>query len=85
MKRIRFHLCSFSCLDELKGKNRTYENVKALALKIGKFSAFDPRLNKKDGVIFNRLCRDPEIETFDLGYPWTGVRKKNTGLKVVDE
>ena len=81
MKRISFHLCSFSSLDELNGKNRTYENVKALALKIGKFSAFDPLSNKKDGDIFNRLVRDSEIETWDLGYPWTGVRKR----QVVDE
>ena len=76
MKRIRFYLCSFSCLDELKGKNRTYENVKALALKIGRFSIFEATQTLKDAKIFDRFCQDPEIETFDLGYPWTGIRRK---------
>ena len=52
------------------------KNVKELAIQIGKFSVFDVALNKKDADIFTRLCRDPDIETFDLGYPWTGIRRK---------
>ena len=69
-------LDSFSTVSDLRGKARTYENIKAAVLAAGRFSCFDVR-TKRDGEMFTRLCRDPEIETFDLGYPWTGVRKKN--------
>lgn len=75
------HVCSFSSLDELKGKKRTYEAVKALALKIGRFSCFEASATVKDGQLFTRLCADPDIETFDLGYPWTGIRVRSPESK----
>lgn len=68
-------LDSFSTVSDLRGKNRTYENIKAAVLAAGRFSCFDVE-TKKDGVMFTKLCKDPEIETFDMGYPWTGVRRK---------
>ena len=65
----------FNTVGDLRGKDRTYENIKAAVLKAGKFSCFDVETNR-DGRLFTQLCRDPEIETFDLGYPWTGVRRR---------
>ena len=70
-------LDSFDTVSDLRGKNRTYENIKAAVLKAGRFSCFDVE-TKKDGVMFTELCRDPEIETFDMGYPWTGVRRRTS-------
>lgn len=68
-------ICCFTSVSDLRGKDRTYENIKAAVLKAGKFSCFDVETNR-DGRLFTQLCRDPEIETFDLGYPWTGVRRR---------
>ena len=73
----KVHLCSFSTTDELRGKSLTYANVKACVLRAGRFSCFEASENRTRAVLFTNLCHDPEIETFDLGYPWTGVRRKN--------
>ena len=67
----------FDTVSDLRGKNRTYENIKVAVLAAGRFSCFDVE-TEKDGVMFTELCRDPEIETFDLGYPWTGVRRRTS-------
>ena len=71
----KVYLDRFDTVSELRGKQRTYENIKQAVLSAGRFSCFDVQ-TRKDGQIFTRLCKDPEIETFDLGYPWTGVRLK---------
>lgn len=68
-------VCSFTSTDELKGKNRTYENIKALVLRVGCFSTFDVN-GRKDGQIFTALCRDPELEVVEMPYPWVGIRRK---------
>ena len=65
----------FDAVSDLRGKDRTYENIKAAVLAAGKFSCFDVETDR-DGIMFTKLCRDPEIETFNLGYPWTGVRRR---------
>lgn len=65
----------FDTVSDLRGNNRTYENIKAAVLAAGKFSCFDVE-TEKDGRMFTDLCNDPEIETFDMGYPWTGVRRR---------
>lgn len=67
----------FDSVSELRGKNRTYENIKKAVLKAGRFSVFDVETNR-DGVLFTRLCEDPEIELCGGEYPWTNVRKKIT-------
>lgn len=74
MKRM-IHLCRFDVVSDLRGKNRTYENIKKAVLAAGRFSVFDVETNK-DGRMFTQLCKDPEIETFLLEYPWTGVKLK---------
>jgi len=71
MKQI--FLCRFDTISDLRGKKRTYENIKAAVLEAGKFSCFDVETNK-DGRMFTKLCRNPEIETFKMSFPWTGVR-----------
>ena len=66
----------FDTVSDLRGKKRTYANIKAAVLKAGRFSVFDVESNS-DGKLFTRLLNDPEIETFYLCYPWTGVRRRN--------
>jgi hypothetical protein len=74
----RVIICRFDTVSDLRGKDRTYANIKAAVLKAGRFSVFDVESNR-DGRLFTELCRDPEIETFDLPYPWTGVRLRPAG------
>jgi hypothetical protein len=68
----------FDVVSDLRGKNRTYEKIKKAILKAGRFSCFDVQ-TKKDGKIFTDLGNDPEIEFFEMGYPWTGVRRRGEG------
>ena len=67
------HLCRFDTVSDLVGKQRTYENIKKAVLKAGRFSCFDVN-TKKDGIIFTKLCKDPEIEVIEMEYPWTGIK-----------
>ena len=70
----RIFIDCFDSADHLTGRKRTYAAVKAAVLKAGRFSTFEATSNMKNARLFTKLCRDPEIETFDMGYPWTGVR-----------
>ena len=65
----------FDTVSDLRGKKRTYENIKAAVLKAGKFSCFDVE-TRRDGVMFTQLCNDPEIEVVKMNYPWTGIRRR---------
>jgi hypothetical protein len=76
MAKHGFHICSFDSTGDLKGKKLTYEAVKAIVLEVGRFSVFEATATNKHASIFTRLCKDPELETFDMGYPWTGIRRK---------
>lgn len=78
MKHYAVHICNFSSTDELRGKTLTYENIKAVVLKAGRFSVFDATQTDKHARLFDRLERDPEIETYrnPPGYPWIGVRER---------
>lgn len=69
------HVCHFASADHLVGKRRTYEAVRDAVLERGRFSVFEVN-TAKDAKLFTRLCADPEIETFEMGFPWTGVRRK---------
>jgi len=64
----------FDSVSELRGKKRNYENIKKLVLKAGRFSVFDVE-TRKDGILFTRLCDDPDIEIYKKAYPWTYVRE----------
>lgn len=79
------HLCSFQAGPDVEwrvGKGRlcqiSYEEFKAAALKAGRFSCFEASENGYAASLYTRLCRDPEIETMTLGFPWTGVKKRET-------
>lgn len=69
----------FDTVGDLRGKDRTYENIKAAVLEAGRFSCFDVE-TKKDGIMFTDLCNDPELEidTVNFSYPWTGVRRRTS-------
>lgn len=71
----RVYLDRFDTVSHLRGKNRTYENIKTAVLRAGRFSCFDI-VTQKDAKIFTALCRDPEIEIdkVNFKYPWTGVK-----------
>lgn len=68
------HIDCFEAAGHVTGKRRCYESVREAVIKAGRFSCFEATASMTNAVWFTRLCRDPEIETFDLGYPWTGVR-----------
>jgi hypothetical protein len=70
------HVCRFDSVSHLRGKQRTYENIKRAVLEAGKFSAFDIETDK-DGRLFTKLCHDPELEITLLQYPWTAVKLRN--------
>ena len=71
-------ICRFDAVSHLRGKQRTYKNIKEAVLAAGRFSVFDVE-TKKDGYIFTDLCHDPELEIdLSCGYPWVGVTKKAT-------
>ena len=59
-----WHVDRFDSTLDIPKKQRTYERVKARVLEAGRFSAFEA---SDDAGNFNRLCRDPEVQTFDLG------------------
>lgn len=73
---MRVHIDRFDSTEHLTGKKRTYQAVKEAALAAGRFSVFEATSTQKNAVLFTDLVRDPEIEAFDLGYPWTGIRRK---------
>jgi len=58
-------------------RRTTYQEFKQAILKVGRFSVFE---TGEHSWLYNELCRDPEIETSDLGFPWTGVRKREGGI-----
>lgn len=68
-------ICSFDTCSHLRGKKRTYANIKAAILAAGRFSTFDVETDK-DARMFNKLCCDPELDVTLLDYPWTGVKLK---------
>jgi hypothetical protein len=76
MSKYGIHIDRFDSADDIRGKQRTYEAVKARILNIGRFSCFEASQDRKSADIFTRLCRDPEIEVVEMGYPWTGIRRK---------
>ena len=75
MSKIR--LCRFDSIADIK--NPTYEQIKERVLDVGRFSSFDPM--PRTAHYFNRLAKDPDLELFVMGYPWTGVRRKHSGTQ----
>jgi hypothetical protein len=76
MSKRAIHICRFDSAEHLTGRKRTYEAVKAAVLEAGRFSVFEATANQRNASLFTRLCRDPELETFDMWFPWTGIRRR---------
>lgn len=76
MSKGAIHICRFDSAEHLAGKKRTYEAVKEAVLEAGRFSVFEATASMKNAKLFTRLTKDPEIETFEMPFPWTGVRRK---------
>jgi hypothetical protein len=66
---------TFTCLDDVKGRDRSDPRKLLAALdKAKKFSCFDIDLHGGMGRAMTWLMRESGwIKTTDLGYPWTGV------------
>ncbi len=82
-------VCSFSSVDEIKGVNgtrklrgaadrRVYGALKASVVAAGRFSVFEATASQRAADLYTRLTKDFELETFDLPFPWTGVRERST-------
>jgi hypothetical protein len=69
------HACSFQSAPDVT-RRTTYAEVKTAVLAAGRFSTFEADANKHAARLFTQLCSDPTVETFDMGYPWTGVRRR---------
>ena len=69
------HIDSFQSAPDVTRKTK-YEDLLAVVLKAGRFSCFEASANRAAASLFDQLCRDPTIETWEMGYPWTGVRLK---------
>ncbi len=76
MPKTTIYLDSFTTLDEIPRNERTYDVIKATALKAGQFSVFDA-YDAHMGKLLTALMQDPEIEEVPMGYPWTGVRLRS--------
>lgn len=80
-----FVICSFGSTDEIKGlqgkrklhgaaADRVYDQLKAVVVKVGRFSVFEASQSMRAACMFERLCKDPDLEITDLAFPWTRVR-----------
>ena len=70
------HIDRFDSASHLTGRKRTYETVKAAVVEAGRYSVFEATDSNANAALFMRLDRDPELERFDLPYPWIGIRRK---------
>ena len=69
-------VCDLDSASDIVGRKRTYAAVKARILECGRFSVFEACESAKNARLFERLCKDPGVEVFELASPWTGVRKR---------
>lgn len=82
MRGERVHICSFQAgpdVEQRVGKRWrriTYDALKAAVVKAGRFSVFEATATQYAAGLYTALCADPTIETWDMGFPWTGVRAK---------
>jgi hypothetical protein len=68
------HICSFEAVDAPPLKDG-YAAFREAALKAGRFSVFEATENMARAKMYERLCRDPEIQTVPIGFPWTRVMR----------
>jgi len=71
---LPFHLCRFDSTAHVK--RPTYEKIKAAALEAGRYSVFEATQSMRNARWFMQLDKDPEVERFELAFPWIGVRRR---------
>jgi len=69
------HICSFESCPKVTRRTK-YHDWREEVLKAGRFSVFEATASALSAGMFDRLCKDPEIETESIGFPWTRVRRK---------
>lgn len=74
---MNFHVCRFDSADDISGKKRTYKAVKQRVLECGRYSVFEATSSAANAKLFTSLDNDPELERYQLGYPWVGIRKRS--------
>ena len=73
MKHAAAHICNFEAVPDLPRKI-TYADFKHTVLEAGRFSVFEATETQYKARLFDKLCRDPEIETIPLGIPLDGSK-----------
>lgn len=68
-------ICSFQTGPDVTKKTK-YPEFKATVLEAGRFSVFEATETPRAARLYDRLCKDPEVETTPLGFPWTSVKRK---------
>ena len=72
------HICSFEACPNVRPQTK-YEAFRDAVLKAGRFSAFEATKGSLSAAMFDRLCRDPWIETdISCGFPWTRLTVRET-------
>lgn len=75
-RRDRVSVCSFEAVEIGPAERRDYEAFRSAVLLAGRFSVFEASATQRIARFYARLCRDPEIETKPVGFPWTTVKLK---------
>ena len=71
------HVCGFTVgTEELRGRKLTYEAVKKIVLKAGRFSVFEATADQRRARLFTALCADPDLVVTGGDYPWTEIRRR---------
>jgi len=70
----RFRVCSFDSGVKVT-KRTTYEDFREQMLMVGRFSEWEA---SEHPTLYMRLMRDPIVEKVEMGFPWTGVKRRTT-------
>lgn len=68
----------FDSAGHLAGRKRTYKTIKAAVLAAGRYSIFEAMADLKAARMFTRISKDPDVEHYELPFPWIGIRRKVT-------
>ena len=71
------HICLLQSGPDVTRRTR-YEDFREAVLRAGRFSVFEATEAPRAARLYDRLCADPEVEVVLQGFPWTGVRKRET-------
>lgn len=78
-RQTAIYVCNTTALPEEELTDElTYDRLKELVLEACQFSVFEATSSQHVAELFEQLCHDPEIETIQQGFPWTGVKRKGT-------